>query len=476
MTDKTAVLIGTLNTGDLTDSYHASIRALQERHYDHDSIRIYGHSLVNPGPFVADGRNRLARELLDSDAEWLWMVDADMGFNPDTLQRLHDAAHPTERPVVGALCFMWRRIGSRDHRSLELEASPTLWTYRRWEDDDGTERASWANWPDYPPDRLVKVDATGGACLLIHRTVLERLKAERGEQWFTRVHAHDTSYGEDMSFCLQCKAAGIPVHVHTGIGTSHKKQVHVDEDLFRRRRPPPTVVGIPVKDRLDLTKHLVGQIAEDRDGHDLILILDNGSTDGTAEWADGHPQVERVDCPDVGIHSMWNVTVERALELSLRANVVLLNNDLTFDVDRPISRLTGALRDCPHAAVSGNYDRRRGELGDRVPAVEGICAGRYDGTGGLAGFCMAVKGEWFTNGYRFPEELMWWFGDNHLVASMAAAGHTVGVALDCPVTHVDGGGQTGDWDDPAMRKVLAEDRRTFERLMSSNGQREAVPA
>jgi hypothetical protein len=29
--------------------------------------------------------------------------------------------------------------------------------------------------------------------------------------------------GEDMTFCLRCAAAGIPVHVHTGVKAGHMK-------------------------------------------------------------------------------------------------------------------------------------------------------------------------------------------------------------------------------------------------------------
>lgn len=31
--------------------------------------------------------------------------------------------------------------------------------------------------------------------------------------------------GEDLTFCLRCAAAGIPVHVHTGVQVGHMKSV-----------------------------------------------------------------------------------------------------------------------------------------------------------------------------------------------------------------------------------------------------------
>src|SRR5687767_5945958 len=52
---------------------------------------------------LAEARNTAVREFLaDSTAHWLWWVDTDMGFAPDTVDRLFAVADPTERPVVGA--------------------------------------------------------------------------------------------------------------------------------------------------------------------------------------------------------------------------------------------------------------------------------------------------------------------------------------------------------------------------------------
>ena len=75
-------------------------------------------------------------------------------------------------------------------------------------------------------------------------------------------------------------------------------------------------------------------------------------------------------------------------------------------------------------AVSGNYD---GRPGVGVQQVHGICAGRYDGSGGLAGFAFALRAEWLATGYRFPTEAKWYFGDNDLCASIEAVSPALGV-------------------------------------------------
>jgi hypothetical protein len=57
--------------------------------------------------------------------------------------------------------------------------------------------------------------------------------------------------GEDLSFCLRAGAAGIPIHVHSGVRTTHFKPAWLGEsDYWRQVVPPPateqTAVIVPV--------------------------------------------------------------------------------------------------------------------------------------------------------------------------------------------------------------------------------------
>jgi hypothetical protein len=62
----------------------------------------------------------------------------------------------------------------------------------------------------------------------MHRDALETVKAASRDvaaPWFREspVGAPLTLMGEDMTFCLRAAAAGIPVHVHTGVQVGHMK-------------------------------------------------------------------------------------------------------------------------------------------------------------------------------------------------------------------------------------------------------------
>jgi hypothetical protein len=64
----------------------------------------------------------------------------------------------------------------------------------------------------------------------MHRDALGKVQASSGDMsapWFKEVPvgAPLALMGEDLTFCLRCQAAGIPVHVHTGIQVGHMKPV-----------------------------------------------------------------------------------------------------------------------------------------------------------------------------------------------------------------------------------------------------------
>lgn len=171
---------------------------------------------------VATARNGLVRTFLEaSKAEWLWMLDTDMVFKSDTLERLLAVADD-EHPVVGGLCFA---------KDLTNNVFPTLYYVTQ-------QGKQISRLEDYPKDQLLKVDGTGAACLLMHRSALEAVRGiyEAPREWFSDQVWNGTDMGEDLTFCLRLKEAGIPVFVHTGIRIGHIKPTIVDESYYEEVR------------------------------------------------------------------------------------------------------------------------------------------------------------------------------------------------------------------------------------------------
>lgn len=108
---------------------------------------------------------------------------------------------------------------------------------------------------DYPVNALVRVAGTGAACLLIHRSVAAKIREAEGDVWFDRVvYKSGMKVSEDLSFCYRVNAVGAPVHVHTGVRTTHHKEFWLSEADYWRSYPAPpatdeVAVVVPVMKR-----------------------------------------------------------------------------------------------------------------------------------------------------------------------------------------------------------------------------------
>lgn len=239
--------------------HHAMIELLAYDLANHGRLYRGGWIAIRAGTDgLIESRNTAAKIFLDErKADWLWWTDADMGFAPDTLERLLEAADPAERPVVGALCFSQRETQPDEMGGWRTLATPTIFDWATIAGQQGFA----VRW-NYQPDALVRCAGTGMACILVHRSVFERVKAAHGPVWYDRVPNTTTGQliSEDLSFCLRVGALGIPVHVHTGVKTSHLKPLWLAEDDYLRQRvadaaakdPDLLVTDVPVPEPAEL--------------------------------------------------------------------------------------------------------------------------------------------------------------------------------------------------------------------------------
>jgi GT2 family glycosyltransferase len=446
------VVVGYLHPDEVSVSFHHSLIGLLLWDLQHNGRVLGGggHVASHCGTGrLPDGRNEITRRWLDDhDAEWLWMVDTDMGFAPDTVDRLIAAADKKERPVVGGLCF-GQRIVAHDPlmHTPQYRQFPTIYS---WDERDG--KVGFVPAETFPVDAVVPAAATGAACLLIHRSAAEAIRARHGDTWWTPAQVQGEWFSEDMSFCIRLASVDMALHVHTGVQTSHHKPAFLTLDSYRPPVHLPTVAAIPTKCRFDLLEPLVMQILEELPA-DRVLILDDGLTDGQrAQLAELGVAIQPAG---EGIHGSWNRALDWAQQFG-PCHVALLNDDVVLGAG-VFSMMERAFSGMPDLwLASPNYD---GRAGSGVQVVETICANRYDGSGGVAGFAMWLSAS-FAAAYRFPTDMMWWFGDNDAVNTVVASGGRCGVVLDASVTHVDGGSQTGTWAD--MSDVLELDRKAYD--------------
>jgi len=253
-----AVTVAYVHPNDVTTSWHQSL------------LNLIGHDLGNEcrvgrGGWLAmrcygsDGipaaRNKAVEQFLsEKDADWLFWIDTDMGFEPDTVDRLLEVADPVERPIVGGLCFAQKQTDPDGMGGWRTALAPTIYD---WTTIETTGETGFLSRREYPVNTLVRCAGTGSACILIHRSVFERLAESGKGDWYDRIPnptANGRLLGEDLSFCLRAGAAGIPVCVHTGVRTTHFKPAWLgEEDYWSSLTPPPaatqTAVIVPVLHR-----------------------------------------------------------------------------------------------------------------------------------------------------------------------------------------------------------------------------------
>lgn len=276
--------------------------------WHHSMVELIGYDLTSRGRIMqggyiayrygtdglVDARNKAVEQFLaERDAQWLFWIDTDMGFAPDTLDRLIEVADPVERPIVGGLCFTQRETAEDGLGGWRTAAAPTVFDWVHAEGQQGFA----IRW-DYQQDAVVQCAGTGSACILIHRSVFEKMFAKYGRAWYDRAFnpsmKQETS--EDLSFCMRALALGIPVHVHTGVKTSHMKKVWLSEVEYRAQRPPApaveeTAVIVPVMRRPQNAEPFMRSLRASTGLARVFAIADEADVETAQAWRQAGAEV-----------------------------------------------------------------------------------------------------------------------------------------------------------------------------------------
>lgn len=208
--------------------------------------RDYGRRHLHPEqPFISvigatqiiHSRNTIVEKFLGQGpdgAEWLVFMDDDQLYPKNVLEILVEAADPVERRIVGIP--VWR-FTSKDEGPVSVTHNVM----------DFHESGAFVEWPgELPKDAVLQVAAIGTGCMMIHRSVLEEMRAHSiaagtGSRWAWFRHiVHqpaDMAEGEDLFFCRYAWSIGIPVWTVTTVTLGHRKTITLEGAL-----PPGAVV------------------------------------------------------------------------------------------------------------------------------------------------------------------------------------------------------------------------------------------
>lgn len=164
------------------------------------------HSL---GLYVYENRNRLTAQALKLGAEWIWYVDDDHRFAPDTLERL--LAHNVS--IVSGV-YVKRGAPFTPLRYYQEDADGSITDAYFAQQDTG----------------LKSVAAVGAGCLLVRRAVLDAIGPPH---WQPGRSAIGDTLGEDVEFCRRVREKGFKIwcdfdtpvgHLATGVITPRRSQ------------------------------------------------------------------------------------------------------------------------------------------------------------------------------------------------------------------------------------------------------------
>ena len=213
------VSIGSCDPGTVNGAFaYRLIQLAQAR-----SARLGPFVRVKGSGLLSKQRNRVVKQFLDgTKSDWLLLIDSDEQLSLEAFDKLLETAHDKERPVVAGLVFAGFGIEGAPYP----KPVPAIF-------QDAPE--GFLPLYKYDKDSVFEIDAAGTGCLLIHRSVLEKMRetadVNQGTDWcwFWDGPVDGNWIGEDLLFCRRIRALGFPIYVNTGAILPHQKSYWIDE-------------------------------------------------------------------------------------------------------------------------------------------------------------------------------------------------------------------------------------------------------
>ena len=179
-------------------------------------LRVEGNQL----PRQRQGLFNLWADTAKTD--WLLWVDSDIVLTLELLTKLLIAADKESKPIVSGVYFI-------DQSNTFKTPIPVIF-YDHGEHDIKPIHP-------LPYNKVIKVDICGMGLMLMHKTVIEKLRTRIDEHsFFTEIGKSDGSFiGEDVTFCRNLKKANVDIFTDTSAIATHIKKVNIDEEFYLKQ-------------------------------------------------------------------------------------------------------------------------------------------------------------------------------------------------------------------------------------------------
>lgn len=152
---------------------------------------------VSRGGSIAENRNSLTEMALSSGAEWIFYVDDDHIFSPNTLKQLLERNVPVVSGLYVNKSIPFEPVAYDRESGTGLVKSVTL---------------------DNEHSGMMEVKAVGAGALLVRCDVFRNLE----KPYWRLGKISDASLGEDIDFCRRVRNSGTKIFVDLDVCVGHK--------------------------------------------------------------------------------------------------------------------------------------------------------------------------------------------------------------------------------------------------------------
>lgn len=172
---------------------------------------------MKSGSLIYTSRNSLATTAIQSEADYVFWLDSDMVFKPDTLIRMMETLKERDLDILTGLYF--RRVPPY---------SPVLFDRL---DINGVE-CKFSEFKEIP-DGLFEVGACGFGCVLMKTDVFFDVQSKFGNMF-----APIGNNGEDVAFCWRARECGYKIFCDPSVICGHVGYSVVDDQFFKAFSKP----------------------------------------------------------------------------------------------------------------------------------------------------------------------------------------------------------------------------------------------
>lgn len=167
---------------------------------------------MKAGSLIYAARNDLATMAIQRDADYVFWMDSDMVFKPDTLVRMLKTIKEHDIDILTGLYF--RRVPPY---------TPVLFDKL---DIHGIE-CDWSEFKEIP-EGLFEVGGCGFGCVLMKTDVFFDVQSK-----YSTMFAPIANNGEDIAFCWRARECGYKIWCDPSIVCGHVSHTVIDDAFYR---------------------------------------------------------------------------------------------------------------------------------------------------------------------------------------------------------------------------------------------------